>query len=228
MSELFLHEEILLLALRDEKGTAEFGSMHGYAMGGGILAELLLSGHISVEPGKKKFVNLVSTQPIGEPVLDDCLERIAEAKRRVRLETWVSRFGSSGKLHHRVAGGLCERGILRADEDTVLLIFKRKVYPEIDPEPERRMIARLRFAIFEDGQDVDPRTVILVSLAKGADLLRIPFGKRELKTREDRIEMLCRGEGMGEATAQAVEAAQVAMMMAAMMPVLMTTTIASS
>ena len=62
---LYLHEEIMLLALRDEEGTVEFGSMYGYALGGAILAELLLAGRISVEEGKRKLVNLVSDEPIG-------------------------------------------------------------------------------------------------------------------------------------------------------------------
>ena len=38
---LFLHEEILLLALRDEEGTIA-GAMYQYAIGGALLAELLL------------------------------------------------------------------------------------------------------------------------------------------------------------------------------------------
>ena len=55
-SSLYLHEEIMLLALRDEQGTVEYGSNYVYAMCGGILAELLLGGRISVEPTKKKLI----------------------------------------------------------------------------------------------------------------------------------------------------------------------------
>ncbi len=130
-SHLFLHEEIMLLALRDEEGTVEFGSNYVCAMCGAILAELLLAGRISVEDGKKKLVNLVSDEPIGDPVIDECLDKIASAKRRASLQTWLHRFWHVKKLHHRVAGGLCDRGILRANEDKVLLIFRRKIYPEI-------------------------------------------------------------------------------------------------
>ncbi len=35
---LFFHEEIMLLALRDEEGTPEWGTMYEYAIGGAILA----------------------------------------------------------------------------------------------------------------------------------------------------------------------------------------------
>ena len=78
-SPLFLHEEIMLLALRDEKGTFEFGSMYNYALAGAILAELLLAGRISVESGKKKLIDLMSREPMGDPVIDECLQEIVSA-----------------------------------------------------------------------------------------------------------------------------------------------------
>jgi hypothetical protein len=90
-------------------------------------------------------------------------------------------------------GGLCRRKVLRA-EDEILLVFKRTLYPEIDPKPERALIERLREAIFRDVGDVSPRTVILVSIAKAADLLRIPFERRDLKCRNKRIEQIVAGE----------------------------------
>ena len=62
---LYLHEEILLLALRDKKGTVEFGSNYVYAMCGGLLGELLLNGRITVQNAKKKLVDLASKKPFG-------------------------------------------------------------------------------------------------------------------------------------------------------------------
>ncbi len=56
-TSLYLHEEIMLLALRDEQGTVEYGTNYVYAMCGGILAELLLAGRITVEDNRKKLVN---------------------------------------------------------------------------------------------------------------------------------------------------------------------------
>ncbi|MCG8408327.1 MAG: GPP34 family phosphoprotein [Phycisphaerales bacterium] len=224
---LYLHEEIMLLALRDEAGTVVTGSMYAYALGGAILAELLLHGRISVEESKKRLVNLVSDQPVGEPVIDECLDKIADAKRRANLQSWVSRFANMKNLHHRIAQGLSDRGILRADEKTVLLIFKRKVYPEINPQPERRLIERLRKAIFGDGVSIDPRTVILISLASGASLLSIPFAKSDLKRRKKRIEQIVNGEMTGKATKEAVEAAQAAVMVACVLPSVTATVIMS-
>ena len=222
---LWLHEEIMLLALRDEEGIIASGTMYQYAIGAAVLAELLLSRRIVVdESGKRKLVDLVGSEPLGEPLLDQCLEKIVAAKRRAALQTWVSRFAGVKNLKHVVARSLFRRGILRADEDKVLMIFTRKIYPEVNPQPERELIERLRNAIFTDASDVDPRTVVLVSLANSASLLKVAFDKRMLKTRKKRIEQIVNGEITGKAAQEAIQAMQAAIMVAVIMPTIMTTT----
>jgi hypothetical protein len=208
----------MLLSLRDQEGTVEFGAWYQQAIAGAILAELLLGRRIAVEEGRKKLANVVSDEPFGEPVIDECLDKMAHAKRRTTLQNWVQRFSGLRRLKHRVAAGLCERDILRADEDKVLLIFRRKVYPEINPRPERQLIERLGKAIFSDSPRVEPRTAILVSLANSAGLLKVPFGRKELKRRKKRIEQLAQGELMGKAAADAIAAAQAAVLVACIIP----------
>jgi hypothetical protein len=222
---LYLHEEIMLLALRDEEGTIAAGPTYQYAIGAAVLSELLLSQRITVDQSKKKkLVDLVSSTPLGEPLLDHCLEKITAAKRRAALQTWVSRFAGVKKLKHLVAQRLCQRGILRDDEDKVLLIFTRKIYPEVNPEPERELIERLRNAIFTDASDIDPRTVVLVSLANAASLLNIVFDKKMLKKRKKRIEQIVNGEITGKAAQEAIQAMQAAVMVACIMPAIVATT----
>jgi len=221
---LFLQEEILLLALRDEEGTIASGTMYQYAIGAALLAELLLSRRIEVEQsGKRKLVNLISPSPLGEPLIDQCLEKVISAKRRAVLQTWVSRFAGVKNLKHRAARQLCRRGILRADEDKVLLIFTRKIYPEVNPEPEKELIERLRYAIFTDAGDVDPRTVVLLSLANSTGLLKVVFDKKKLKGRKARIKQIVNGEITGKAASEAIQAMQAAVMVACIMPALMAT-----
>jgi len=215
---LFLHEKIMLLALHDDKGTIS-SENYPYAIGGAVLADLLLAGRLRVdEEGRKKFVGLRIAKPLGDPIVDECLAKVAEAKRRATVQTWVTRFAGLRNLKHRVAQGLCKRGILQADEDKVLWIFTRKIYPEINPVPENELIDRLREAIFTETKELDPHTVVLVSLANGANLLRLVFDRRELKARKTRIEQLANGELTGKATKEAIEAMQAAVMVAVIMP----------
>jgi Golgi phosphoprotein 3 len=222
---LFLHEEILLLALRDKEGTIAFGTMYQYAIGAALLAELLLSKRIEVEQsGKRKLVNLISSTPLGDPLIDKCLDKISGAKRRAALQTWVSRFAGTKNLKNRLAQQLCRRGILRADEDKVLLIFTRKIYPEINPEPERELIQRMRYAVLTDAVDIDPRTIVLLSLANSSGLLKMAFNKKELKDRKVRIKQIVNGEITGKAATEAIQAMQAAVMVACIMPAMMTAT----
>ena len=213
---LYLQEEIMLLTLRDKEGTIASGTNYRYAIGGAVLAELLLRNRVTVdeEKRKKRFLRLVDSTPLGDPVIDECIQKVKTAKRRAQLQAWVSRFAGVKNAKHRVAEKLCRRGILRADEDKVLMIFSRKIYPEIDPEPEREIIDRLSDAIFTDTQDVDPRTVVLLSLAKSADILKVNFDKKKLKTRKKRIEQVVNGEMTGKATKDAIAAMQAAVMVA--------------
>lgn len=226
---LFLYEEIMLLALRDEKGTIESGAMYKYAIGGAVLADLLLSGCINVEISrKKKMVNVDDSTPIGDPLIDECLEKIRTVKKRASLQTWVTRISGLKNLKHRAAGQLCKRGILRADEDKVLLLFNRRIYPELDPAPEKKLIERMAEAIFTDKKNLDPRTVVLVSLANGTGLLKANFDKKLLKGRKNRIKQIAEGELIGEAAKQAVEAMQAAIAVAAIMPTMIAATTVST
>ncbi len=224
-TSLFLHEEVMLLALRDEEGTIASGTMFQYAIGAAILAELLLNQRIALdESRKKKLVNLISSTPLGEPLIDQCLEKIGNAKRRASLQMWVSRFASIKNLKHLAAQQLCDRGILRATEDKILLLFTRKIYPELNPVPEKKLIERLRQAIFTDRRDIDPQTVVLVSLADSTGLLKEAFDKKELKGRKARIKEISNGEITGKAAKEAIQAMQAAVMVCCIMPAVMTAT----
>jgi len=226
MSEerLLLHHEILLLTLKNEEGVPEFGSNYSYGMAGAMLAELLLRGRIEVEEvRKKKFLELVDPAPVGDAALDAALSKMAAAKRRATLQTWVMRLGTQD-LKHVVASELCRRKVLRADEDKILLVFTRRIYPEVNPRPERDLVQRLRNAILGDGDRIDPRTAILVSIARSANVLKNVIDKSTLKARKERIERIAKGEIAGAATQQAVQAAAAAATMAAILPAMMVAT----
>ena len=72
-------------------------------------------------------------------------------------------------------------------------------------------------AIFTDSAEIEPRTVVLISLANGADLLSNNFGRKEIKNRKKRIEQIINGEITGRATKEAIAACQVALIVAVIM-----------
>lgn len=212
---LSLHHELLLLALHDDKGTVAFGRMLSIGLGGAMLGELLLEGRLELRPEGRKgrpLVTVVSRATFGDPVLDEALRKLADAKRRGSPQSTVGALSRIKDLRNRTAITLCRRGILRENEESVLLIFKRRVFPTLDPGPERALVKRIREAIDEPDAEVSPRTALLVQLARSTGALRALYSAKELKARRARLEAMKPEAGAGaEATEAAIEAAQAAM-----------------
>ena len=222
--ELWLNEEVLLLALKDDKGTPH-SSMYTIAMGGALLAELLLNERLVLEekprkkplkPGKKPayLVAVDNPKQLADPVLDECLHRVVTSKKARSPQEWVTRFGQLKDLKRRVAVGLCRKGILREREDRILVLFRRTAYPTMVGAPERRVVDRLQDAVAGDSMDLDARTAVLVALANGTGILKHVLGKDLVKQRKDRIQEIGEGDIVGEATKVAVQAAQAAIIAA--------------
>ncbi|MDF1755479.1 MAG: GPP34 family phosphoprotein [Verrucomicrobiales bacterium] len=226
MKSLFLYEEIMLLALRDEEGTFSGGFVE-LAVAGAVMAELLLENHVYVAEPRRKLIDHNDPPPTGDPIIDECLEKITSAKRRAALSNWVPRLSRIPKLRKKVAQRLCERGIVKSDEDKVLFVFPRTIYPEIDPEPEEEIMSRIKSAIFGNDTDLDPRTVILISLAHRTDLLRHNLDDKELRKHKKRIEQIIEGEAMGKAARDIIDAFDSAATVTALIPALIATTAGS-
>src|SRR5690606_7678290 len=85
---LRLHEEVMLLALHDEKGTTGSGYVLS-ALGGALFAELVLEKRTAVvNEGKRGLLEVRDRRTFGDPILDECLRRVQEAKRRAAPATW--------------------------------------------------------------------------------------------------------------------------------------------
>ena len=206
--DLHLHEQLLLLVLRDRKGTVDYRAGHyNLAMGGAILADLALGGYIEIDESKKAWVAPVAgLGRARDEVMDEALDQVRGSKRR-KAASWVQRFGSIKRLRHRTAVGLCRRGILRTSESQLLLVFSRKVYPTVDPEPERRIIAALREAVMGDA-DVEPGLGVVLSLAHTTGSLKIHVDRKELRARKKRLKAISAGEAFWTSSHPAVAAQQ--------------------
>jgi golgi phosphoprotein 3 len=216
---LRLYEETLLLALRNDKGTVAGGVMYEQAAGGAILAELILEHRVSpVTEGRSTYAVVADRTPLGDPILDECLKKIEAASRRKKLASWVGTFAGLKGLKHRVAAGLREKGVLREEEGRVLLLFTRRLYPELDPAYEKAVVERLSEAIFNTGSVVDARTTVLAALAHHSGLLKANLDRRRLKEHRQRLEAVIKGDAVGKATKQAIDAVHAAVMVAVIVP----------
>ncbi len=211
---LHLYQEITLLALHDDKGTVA-NTFLAQALAGAIASELIYKKRISITNDKKRFVDLLDSSPTGDAILDECIEKLSTAKRRARLQTWVSRFAASKRLHHRAAESLCDLGVLKKTTGKVLFIFNRTIYPELDPKPERKIIQRLERAIFNAPAKLSVEDTLLVALANAAGLLNQHFDKKRIKTQKAHIKSITEGQLAAQATREAIEAIQAAIIVTA-------------
>lgn len=218
-----LYEEILLLALDDDKGTTGLESTFPMAMGGAMLAELAMAGAVTIGKDKKREVAAVKGGRVEDPLLAECLERIQVEKKTKKAAHWVQKFAGTKDLKNRAARQLVDKGVLKEEGDKVLGIFPRTIYPESDPGPEKELRDRLYWAIFTSARDVEPRTVVVTSLLQGTGMLPKVFDKKKLKSRKQRLEKLTSGQVVGSAAKEAVEAAQAAVAVAAMVPIVIAT-----
>ena len=213
-----LYEEILLLALDDDKGTADGAGFYAKAMGGAILAELAMTGAISIADDKHKKVSLGKRNHLDDPILEECRTMVAEEKKSKKAAEWVMKFSGLKDLKNRGARQLVDKGILTEDTSTVLRVFKRTIFPEVDGGPEKELRERMKKAIFTSSTNLEARTVVIVALAQAAGMLNKIFPKKKLKERKKRLEILTKGQLAGKATTEAVQAVQAAIAVAVIMP----------
>lgn len=220
VTNLTFYEAYTLLALRDREGTLISATEFPYVVGAAVAAELLYNGRIEIDAaGRKPLATVFNTEPTGDLLLDEWLQKMSQARRRSTLETWVTRIAGTRKLKDRIAEQLVRKGIVRTDEKSVLFVFTQTVYPEVNPEPERRLLECLHEVIFTETPAVDPWTVVLLSLAHSGRLLPVLFGKKEIQRRQKRIVQIVKGELTGKAARQAIEAVEAAIIVAAILPV---------
>lgn len=196
IEEMLLHEQVLLMALKDQKGTIEFrAGDYPYAVAGALLAELLLNRCLRSARNEEgdPLIELADATPLGEPLLDESLDLIEQTGEPRTAARWIDRLSRIEALKHKVALGLCRKGVLKDSEEKVLLFFTRKIYPEVNPDPEHVMVEHLRRAIFSEKMEHDPRTAILLSLTVPTGLLAIHFDADDLKKRQERIRQIADG-----------------------------------
>jgi len=114
------------------------------------------------------------------------------------------------------------KGVLTEEVGSVLKIFKRTIYPEVDGGPEKDLRERMKKAIFTSTMELENRTVVIVALTQACGMLNGIFPKKKLKERKQRLEKLTSGQLAGKATKEAVEAVQAAILVCAVMPVIIT------
>jgi golgi phosphoprotein 3 len=151
VDERTLGEDLLLLALDDEKGTISTPASDavGYGLAGAALMDLTLQGRL--EAGRGETLVVADPGPAGDDVLDEALQKIASSRKPGKAPHWGNPVPDQ-ELRERVRSAVLEGGDV--DARTAVLISLARACAVLDPlftRHERRE-ARDRIKSITEGE----------------------------------------------------------------------------
>ena len=195
---LNLMEELLLLALDDEKGKIISSSSCAlpYGLRGALLLELFIAGKIDIVDKKIVVINRNNT---GNEVLDNALNIINTYHKQKTVKFWITKLTSKMKeLRKDLLNGLITKGILEQQDKKVLWVIPATRYPTKNPVIENRVRKRIIGIVLQD-EELDERSSMLISLINACELIKEVFPKDNLKDANKKIKNIIQDEKIGKA-----------------------------
>lgn len=188
LTSLTLAEELLLVALDDERGTLlplpPF-SME-VASAAALVMDLALLGRIDTD---EQALTVLSTAPTGNVLLDEVLAQLSAVTTTRTTADWMNRLATGTETRDRIIAALVRRGVLQSVEKRLLWVFKTRVYPPTSGLEEREVKSRV-MTLLNNDEIPDPRDSLLVGLLRATTLLDALLSRSErhrLTTRIDQI-----------------------------------------
>jgi anti-anti-sigma factor len=194
--KLTVAEEIYLLALDNTRGVLKpLPTLTlDYVLAAALLMELALCNRIDTDLTTLK---VISTEPTGEPLLDDTLLELQQKPEPQPTSFWLNQL-TARKEHvvERVLAQLIRKGILKQENLRILWVFETHRYPLMDDREVKEVRTRLRELILSD-EIPDSRDAMLVSLGSTCRLLEDLFSQKEYGQVQPRIASLARLDLIG-------------------------------
>jgi golgi phosphoprotein 3 len=207
MTSLTLAEELLLVALDDQRGTLlplpPF-SME-VASAAALVMDLSLLGRIDTD---SRALTVISAAPTGNPLLDDVLEQISADPGASSTAEWLQRLATSTALRDRIIQALVDRGVLRSVEKRLLWVFKTRVYPPSSGIEEREVKSRV-MTLLNNDEIPDPRDSLLVGLLEATKLLDQLLSRSERHRLAARIDQITDFEELNRSMSRAIGELQI-------------------
>jgi Golgi phosphoprotein 3 len=208
LTSLTLAEELLLVALDDERGTLlplpPF-SME-VASAAALVMDLTLLGRIDTD---EQSLTVISTAPTGNALLDEVLAQIAadSATRRPTAD-WMNRLATGTDTRDRIIAALVQRGVLQSVEKRLLWVFKTRVYPPTSGLEEREVKSRV-MTLLNNEEIPDPRDSLLVGLLRGTTLLDSLLSRSERHRLAARIDQIADFEELNRSMSRTIGELQI-------------------
>ncbi|WP_234306730.1 GOLPH3/VPS74 family protein [Streptomyces sp. NRRL F-2890] len=168
--EMLIVEDLLLTLMDDTSGAiAGEGTLY-YTLGGAVLAELALRGHVTAAEGDTGLTGLkvhaVSGRSIEDPLLRDAYRKTAERTRGV--QTLLVEIGA--ELRGTVLDRLVDRGVVSRERKRRLGLFHTTSLSVADTRHKAEVAREVR-ATLVDGRTPGERTAVLIGLLSASGSL---------------------------------------------------------
>jgi len=207
LTSLTLAEELLLVALDDERGTLlplpPF-SME-VASAAALVMDLALLGRIDSD---EQSLTVLSREPTGNALLDEVLAQISADPTTQSTAEWMNRLATGTETRDRIIAELVQRGVLQSVEKRLLWVFKTRVYPPTSGLEEREVKSRV-MTLLNNEEIPDPRDSLLVGLLRGTTLLDALLSRTERHRLTARIDQIAEFEELNRSMSRTIGELQI-------------------
>ena len=207
-----LSEQLLLLALNDEKGSVVLSASTAlpYGLAGALLLELFLLNKLQFKQNKIKLTN---TEKTDNALLNEVLTLLSKSAKSLDTKSCIETiYKKIRKLPDRLGEQLVNKKILVKEEKSFLWIINYNHYPMKDDKPEQGIRRRIKNIVLKR-ETTTEEDIALLSLIKACDLINEVFDKPDRKKAKQRIKDITENHQVGEAISKTMEEITAAIMM---------------
>lgn len=198
--DLLLAEELLLIALDDEKGWSRNSRLE-LGLAGALLEDLGRAGALRSDGNR---LHVVDTAAPEHPLLARTHEVMAGSGKPRGAKAWLDRLPRRLKpITATVAAGLVQRGVLTEQRHKLFGVFPSPRFPEADPEPERRIRERLT-AVLVGHRRPEERDALLFGLLVALEMISDLVEWSQRRAARERAKEIADGGTTDDAVARAV------------------------
>lgn len=194
-SSLTLPQALMLLALRDDKGSLHSGYFP-QALAGASLTELLL-GNALVSDGEKKPKFTINTDvKVEGKFLSSVADYIREDGKPRPLKSLASRLSQKTKLIDVLADELCKLGAVTEEKSKILGLIPQTRWPTLNGRIEAQLVEEIKTALNPNLalDDIDDKLGLIIVLAEAGGFLKPNLDKALHKASKDRLKEMKKAE----------------------------------
>ena len=200
-----LFEELLLLAVHEDKGTFIGSALEKINTGlvGAVLAELALRGVIQIQENHR--LRVVEANSIEDDILSEALGVMKESEKERKSGYWINALAQKPeKIRKRITERLIQQGVVTQEDDHLLWVIPSPLEPEKKASTKYWVKRRLRSIVLAS-EPAEQHDIALLNIIKACDLLDLVFLKDERRLASRQVGELVVSEALKNPVAQTIE-----------------------